>query len=126
MIILHADSIGGRLFVWGETPGAEGVQPEALEAALRAAGVGPPTCEMLPRRSSPAVPLETPEAVEFLAAGAGRGVAARLASIGPDLAAWTAALQFCASLVARQRVVRGYALENNRFKASGNRSMRVP
>jgi superfamily II DNA or RNA helicase len=95
VIILHADYLRGHLFVWDET--------------LDAAG-GPPV-------SSPVAPLETAEAVDYLAAGAGRSAAAQGASIGSDLASWMAALEFCASLVARQRVVQAYALENNRFRS---------
>ncbi|MFI5350907.1 MAG: hypothetical protein ACHQ2Z_15275, partial [Elusimicrobiota bacterium] len=118
MIILHAGFLRGRLFVWGETPDAKSAEPGLLEGALRAAGiVRPLQFEILSPGSEPAVALETNEAVEFLTAGAGKSAAAQSAVIGPDLAFWTAALEFCASLVVRQRVVQGYALENNRFRS---------
>jgi superfamily II DNA or RNA helicase len=90
VIILHSNYHDGRLFVWGEPTSAEGAEPKELEM---------------------------PEAIDFLAVGAGRAVAAQRASIGSDLAFWIEALEFCASLVARQRVVRSYALEGNRFRA---------
>jgi SNF2 family DNA or RNA helicase len=118
VVILHADFIRGRLFVWGETPEAKVAEPEMLERALRAAGIDRPLqFESLSPWSECAVPLETAEAVDFLTAGAAKSAAAQDASIGPDLAFWAAALEFCASLVVRQRIVQGYALENNRFKS---------
>ena len=118
MIILHASFLRGRLFVWGETSDAKGAEPEMLGAALRAAGIDMPLqFETISPGSEPAVPLEAAEAVDFLAAGAGKSAAAQCALIGPDLAFWTAALEFCASLVVRQRIVQGYALENNRFRS---------
>ncbi len=117
MIILHASFLRGRLFVWGDTPDAKGAEPEALGVALRAAGIDRSLqFEALSPRSEQAVPLETAEAVDFLAAGAGKSAAAQCSVIGPDLAYWTSALEFCASLVVRQRVVQGFALENNRFR----------
>ncbi|MFI5346595.1 MAG: DEAD/DEAH box helicase [Elusimicrobiota bacterium] len=120
-MILHAGFIRGRLFVWGETPDAKEAEPAALEAALRAAGIDRPLqCEAIPPWSGLAVPLETAEAVEFLTAGAGKSAAAQGATLGPDLAFWTSALEFCASLVVRQRIVQGYALENNRFRSYWN------
>ncbi len=86
--------------------------------ALRAAGLDRPLqFEIIPPWSAHAVALETAEAVDFLAAGAAKSAAAQGALIGPDLAFWTSALEFCASLVVRQRVVQGYTLENNRFKS---------
>lgn len=89
-----------------------------LGLALRAAGIDRPLqFEAIAPGAEHAVPLETDEAVDFLAAGAGKSAAAQCALIGPDLAFWTAALEFCASLVVRQRVVQGYALENNRFRS---------
>ncbi len=118
MIILHAGFLRGRLFVWGETSDSQGAEPEALEVALRAAGIGTPRpFENIAPGSEHAVALETAEAVEFLAAGAGKSVAAQCALIGPDLAVWSSALEFCASLVVRRRVVQEHALENNRFKS---------
>ena len=118
MIILHASFLRGRLFVWGETSDAKGAKPEILEVALRAAGIDRPLqFEILSPGSEHAVSLETAEAVEFLTAGAGKSAAAQCATIGPDLAFWTSALEFCASLVVRQRFVQGYALENNRFRS---------
>jgi superfamily II DNA or RNA helicase len=118
VIILHGSFLRGRLFVWGETSDAKRAEPEILGAALRAAGIDRPLqFEIIPPGSEPAAPLETAEAVDFLAAGAGKCAAAQCALIGPDLAVWTSALEFCASLVVRQRVVQGYALENNRFKS---------
>ncbi len=118
MIILHAAFLRGRLFVWGETPDAKCAEPDALGAALRTAGVARPLVfENLAPGSEHAAALETAEAVDFLAAGAAKCAAAQSALIGPDLALWAAALELCASLVVRQRVVQGYALENNRFKS---------
>jgi SNF2 family DNA or RNA helicase len=118
VIILHASFLRERLFVWGETPDAKGAEPEMLEVALRAAGIDRPLqFEILSPGSEHAVPLETAEVVDFLAAGAGKSAAAQCALIGPDLAFWTSALEFCASLVVRQRFVQGYALENNRFRS---------
>ena len=117
MIILHGRFIGGRLIVWGERPDAAGGEPEELEAALRAAGIDRPLqFEALAPGLERTVALEAAEAVDFLSAGAGKSAAAQRAIIGPDLAFWAAALEFCASLVVRQRVVQGYALENNRFR----------
>ncbi|MDD5305050.1 MAG: DEAD/DEAH box helicase [Elusimicrobia bacterium] len=118
MIILHAGFLRGRLFVWGEAPDGKRAEPDMLGAALRAAGIDRPLqFEAIAPGSEPAVPLETAEAVDFLAAGAGKSAAAQGALIGPDLAYWTSALEFCASLVVRQRVVQAYALENNRFRS---------
>lgn len=118
MIILHAGFLRGRLFVWGETPDAKGAEPDMLGAALRAAGIDRPIqFETIAPGSAQAVPLETDEAVDFLAAGAGKSAAAQCALIGPDLSFWASALEFCASLVVRQRVVQGYALDNNRFRS---------
>jgi len=113
VIILHAGFLRGRLFVWGEAPDAMGAEPEALSAALRAAGIVRPLQFESIAESEHAVALDTAETVEFLAAGAGKSGAV----IGPDLAFWSSALEFCASLVVRQRIVQGYALENNRFKS---------
>jgi SNF2 family DNA or RNA helicase len=118
VIILHAGFFRGRLFVWGESPDAEGAEAEMLAVALRAAAIDRPLqFETIAPWSEHAVWLETAEAVDFLAAGAGKSAAAQVALIGPDLAFWTSALEFCASLVVRRRVVQGYALENNRFKS---------
>ncbi len=118
MIILHSSFLRGRLFVWGETPDAQSAAPESVEAALRAAGLDRPLqFEALSPGGAQAVALEAAEAVEFLAAGAAKSVAAELARLGPDTAFWTAALDFCASLVVRQRIVQAYALENSRFKS---------
>jgi len=118
VIILHAGFLRGRLFVWGESPDAQGAETEILTAALRAAGIERPLhFESVAPLSERAVWLETAEAVDFLTAGAARSAAAQSASIAPDLAFWTSALEFCASLVLRQRVVPGYVLENNRFKS---------
>jgi SNF2 family DNA or RNA helicase len=118
VIILHARFLRGRLLVWGETPEANGADPDMLGAALRAAGIDRALqFEILSPWSAHAVALETAEAVDFLAAGAAQSAAAQLAIIGPDLAFWTSALEFCAALVVRQRMVQGYALENSRFKS---------
>ncbi|MDO8756935.1 MAG: hypothetical protein Q7J64_02890, partial [Elusimicrobiota bacterium] len=85
--------------MWGETPDAKGVEPDLLEAALRAAGIDRPLkFEIIAPGSEHCVPLETAEAVDFLAAGAGKSAAAQCALIGPDLAFWSSALEFCASL----------------------------
>ena len=98
MIILQADFLRGRLFVWGEAPDAKGAAPDMLEAALRAAGIDRPLpFEIISPWSEHAVPLETGEAVDFLAAGAGKSAAAQRALIGPSLAFWSSALDFCAS-----------------------------
>ncbi len=92
--------------------------PEALTPALRAAGIDRPLqFENLTPGSEHAVALETAEAVDFLAAGAAKSAAAQCALIGPELAGWSAVLEFCASLVVRQRIVQAFALDNNRFKA---------
>jgi SNF2 family DNA or RNA helicase len=118
VIILHAGFLRGRLFVWGETPDAKCAEPDMLGAALRPAGIDRPfQFEAIAPESEHAVPLETAEAVDFLAAGAAKSAAAQCALIGPDLSFWSSALEFCASLVVRQRVVPGYALENNRFRS---------
>ena len=117
MVILHADYVRGRLFVWGEVPDAAGAPPDALESALRAAGVVRPLAlEDLPAGSAPAVPLETAEAVDFLASGAAMAVASHRATLAPDLTSWIAALEFSASLVVRERVVQTYALVDGRFQ----------
>ncbi|MDE2511574.1 MAG: hypothetical protein KGL74_10675, partial [Elusimicrobia bacterium] len=118
MITFHAEFLRGRLFVWGETADAKGAEPETLAEALRAAGLARPLhLDALPAGSAPAVTLETAEAVDFLASGASRSAASHHAVVGPDLASWIAALEFCASLVVRERVVQGYALEDGRFQA---------
>ncbi len=118
MINLHAGFLRGRLFVWGAAPDAQGADPELLRAALRAAGIDRPLLfETVAPGFEHAVALETDEAVDFLAAGAAKSVAAQCALIGPDLAFWASVLEFCAALVVRQRVVPGYALENNRFRS---------
>ncbi len=105
--------------VWGETPDASGAETRNAggRAAARRASTGRSVRKLISPWSEHAVPLETAEAVEFLTAGAAKSAAAQSALIGPDLAFWTSALEFCASLVVRQRVVQGYALENNRFKS---------
>jgi SNF2 family DNA or RNA helicase len=104
--------------VWGETPDAKAAEPETLGSALRAAGIDRPLqFETFPPWSEHTVALETAETVDFLAAGAAKSAAAQCALIGPDLAFWSSALEFCASLVVRQRLVLAYALENNRFRS---------
>ncbi|UPT75598.1 MAG: SNF2 helicase-associated domain-containing protein [Elusimicrobiota bacterium] len=88
--------------------------PDALEAALRASGVARPlSYDSVPPWSERAVALDAAEAVDFLAAGAAKSGA----TLGPGLSFWIAALEFCASLVVRQRFVQAYALENSRFKS---------
>ena len=64
-----------------------------------------------------AVLLQPAEAIDFLAACAGKRALAKGVLIGHDLAFWTSALAFSASLVVRQRVLPGFSLENNRFRS---------
>jgi len=118
VITFHAEFLRGRLFVWGETADAKGAEPETLADALRAAGVTRPLrLDALPVGSAPAVTLDTAEAVDFLASGANRSATFHRAVVGPDLASWIAALEFCASLVVRERVVEGYTLKDGRFQS---------
>ena len=64
-----------------------------------------------------AVLLQPSEAIDFLAACAGNRALAKGVIIGRDLAFWTSALAFSASLVVRQRILPGFSLENNRFRS---------
>lgn len=64
-----------------------------------------------------AVLLPPAEAIAFLAACAGKRALANGVLVGRDLAFWTAALAFSASLVVRQRILPGLASDSGRFRA---------
>ena len=64
-----------------------------------------------------AVLLQPAESIEFLGACAGKRSIAPGTLVGRDLAFWTSALELSASLVVRQRILPGLALENDRLRA---------
>ncbi len=95
---------------------ARGGRPAPSNALLDDAASADEGCSLAPSKVA-VLPLEARQAIDLLAACAGKRLLAPGVLIGEDLSYWTAALRFAAGLVMRGQYLPGLMPENGGFAA---------